>query len=113
MPNPNIIIAPSILAADLNNLQSEVESVEPYVEWLQVDVMDGRFVDNVSFDAQVVKGLKTNLLIDVHLMVIDPDKQFVDYIKAGAKHITFHAEAIKESDQRKALIQAIKSEGVE
>ncbi|MBT5237410.1 ribulose-phosphate 3-epimerase, partial [Candidatus Peregrinibacteria bacterium] len=66
--NP-IIIAPSILAADLSRLQEEVESVEQYADWLQVDVMDGHFVPNLTFGAPVVKWIKTNLPLDIHLMV--------------------------------------------
>jgi len=111
MGDSSIIIAPSILSADLTNLQDEVASVEPYCEWLQIDVMDGHFVDNLSFGAPVLKELETKLLLDVHLMVENPADRFEEFLDAGAKHITFHAEAVKDTDARRALIKAIKSGG--
>lgn len=111
MTSTNTIIAPSILSADFSKLAEEVKSVEPYAEWLQIDVMDGHFVPNLSFGAPVMKWIKTSMLLDVHLMVSNPIDRIDEFIKAGAKHITFHAEAVQDTDARKALIQAIRGKG--
>ena len=111
MSDSKIIIAPSILAADFNNLSEEIKSIEPFADWIQIDVMDGHFVDNLSFGAPVVDDIDTKLKIDVHLMVENPADRVEEFLKAGAQHITFHAEAVKNSDQRKALIEAIKAGG--
>ncbi|MBT4474650.1 ribulose-phosphate 3-epimerase, partial [Candidatus Peribacteria bacterium] len=67
-----IIIASSILSANFQKLQEEVDSVEKYADWIQVDVMDGHFVPNLSFGAPVVKWIETKLPIDIHLMVENP-----------------------------------------
>ena len=64
-----ILIAPSILSADFGKLQDEVASIEDSADWLQLDVMDGHFVPNLSFGAPVAKWIKTRLHLDVHLMV--------------------------------------------
>ena len=111
MSDTSVVIAPSILSADLTKLQEEVESIEPFSDWLQVDVMDGQFVDNLSFGAPVIKNLKTQLLIDAHLMVEDPQERVQEFLDAGARNITFHAEAVQGTDARKALIQAIRDGG--
>ncbi len=106
-----MIIAPSVLAADLGKLQSEVDSIEPYCEWVQIDVMDGHFVPNLSFGAPVVKCLKTTLILDAHLMVENPADRIKEFLDAGCKNITFHAEVVPETDARRALIQAIRKGG--
>ncbi|MFH1670669.1 MAG: ribulose-phosphate 3-epimerase [Patescibacteria group bacterium] len=111
MPDTSVIITPSILAANLGKLQEEVENIEPFSDWIQIDVMDGQFVDNLSFGAPVIKNLETKLLIDVHLMVEDPQERVQEFLDAGAKNITFHAEAVQGTDARKALIQAIRDGG--
>lgn len=106
-----MIIAPSILSADFSKLQEEVNSVEPYCEWLQVDVMDGHFVPNLSFGAPVIKWIKTNLVMDAHLMVQNPADRIKEFLKAGCKNITFHCEAVKDTTARLALIEAIREGG--
>lgn len=111
MPKNPIIIAPSILSADLANLQQEVDSVEPYADWLQVDVMDGHFVQNLSFGAPVIKHLKTDLPLDIHLMVSNPKERISEFLALNVAHITFHAEAVEKTEDRKELISAIKSGG--
>lgn len=106
-----VLITPSILAADLARLQEEVASIEPYADWIQADVMDGHFVPNLSFGAPVIRCLKTKLPLDIHLMVDNPANRVQEFLDAGAKHITFHAEAVQGTAERRALIAAIRKGG--
>jgi len=106
-----VLIAPSILSADLGHLQEEVASIESSADWLQVDVMDGHFVPNLSFGAPVVRWLKTTLPIDVHLMVQNPADRVKEFLALKVKNITFHAEVVEGVQARKALIQAIRAGG--
>lgn len=111
MSHSSIIIAPSILAADLAHLQKEVDTVKDDADWIQVDVMDGHFVPNLSFGAPVTKWIETPLHIDVHLMVSNPEERIEEFLALGVHHITFHAEAVPNTDSRKALMQAIRDGG--
>ncbi|MFA6523100.1 MAG: ribulose-phosphate 3-epimerase [Candidatus Peribacteraceae bacterium] len=111
MPKKKIFITPSILSADLSRLQEEVDSISPYADWIQVDVMDGHFVPNLTFGAPVMKDLKTALPLDAHLMVTNPADRVDEFLKAGAKNITFHAEAVLDTQQRRKLIAAIRAGG--
>ena len=90
------IVAPSLLAANWAQLEKEVKDVEAAgADWLHLDVMDGRFVPEITFGAgfvETVNGI-SNLELDVHLMIEEPEKHVERFIKAGATGITFHIEA--------------------
>lgn len=103
------LIAPSILSADFARLGEEIESVSN-ADWIHVDVMDGRFVPNLTIGPLVVKAARpvTTLPLDVHLMIVEPDNYVEEFAKAGANWITVHAEACAHLDRS---IQHIKSTG--
>lgn len=89
-------IAPSILSADFSRLGDEIRAVEEAgADYIHIDVMDGHFVPNITIGPLVVKAVRkiTNLTLDVHLMISDPDKYIDDFSSAGADIITVHAEA--------------------
>jgi ribulose-phosphate 3-epimerase len=90
------LIAPSILAADFARLEAEIQHVEEAgADWLHLDIMDGHFVDNISFGPAVVKTVRglTSLPLDVHLMIQHPDHYLQRFVEAGANSITVHVES--------------------
>ncbi len=96
--NGQILISPSILAADLLKLGSELQSVSN-ADFIHYDVMDGDFVPNISFGPGLLRAVKrgTDLPVDVHMMVSNPDEVFRDYLDAGADVLTFHMETAKHA----------------
>ena len=107
-PTGTIEVAPSILSADFSSLAADIARVEPEVNMLHVDVMDGHFVPNITIGPLVVKAIRphSDLFFDVHLMISDPVKYSTEYVKAGANGITFHLEAV---DDAAAVIKHIRS----
>jgi len=105
-------IAPSILSADFTRLGEEIKDVEKAgADYIHIDVMDGHFVPNITIGPMIVKAAKrvTDLPLDVHLMISDPDYFIEDFAEAGASIITVHAEAITHLHR---TIQFIRGKGV-
>ena len=90
-------LAPSILAADLLNLGSEIKKIEKSgAKYVHIDIMDGVFVPNISFGMPIISAVKkcTDLILDVHLMIVEPDRYLDEFIACGADIITFHIESL-------------------
>ena len=102
------IIAPSILAADFSQLANEIHKVEAAgADWIHCDIMDGHFVDNISFGPAIVGFVRkqTKLPLDVHLMIEHPDHYVPRFVEAGANSITVHVESEAKHDVAKTLQQ--------
>ncbi len=107
----DIGIAPSILAADFGYLMRDIKAVEGHADYLHIDVMDGHYVNNISFGIPVIQSIRkyTDMKFYTHLMITDPEKYIKAFADCGSDNITFHIECTDDPD---ALIASIRDLGV-
>ena len=111
MSKSNVLVAPSVLAANPLRYGEEIKSAElAGADWHHIDVMDGHFVPNLTFGLPLIKSLKkvSKIPLDVHIMVSNPDEVALSYVEAGADILVFHAEAARHGHR---LAQAIRAAG--
>ena len=107
---PRLQLSPSVLTADFARMGDEVRSVAPYVDWFHLDVMDGHYVDNITFGTSTVEAINNSVdqPLHVHLMIEDPGKYAEGFVKAGADRVSFHPETTPEPRE---VIERIRSLG--
>lgn len=113
-----IQIIPAIIAKDFQELKNKIKRIEPFVEWAQLDVMDGKFVENITWpyaepgknNLLDLRELKTDLKLEAHLMIENPEEVVDDWIKSGVKRIIIHHES---TEKHKEIIERIKDAGLE
>lgn len=113
-----IQIVPAIIAKDFQEISEKIKKIESYVKWAQLDVMDGAFVNNLTWpyaergknSSSDLKKLKTNLNLEAHLMINNPEEVIDDWINSGVKRIIFHYEA---TDKHQEILDKIKKAGLE
>lgn len=106
-----IEIIPAILTKDFQELQEKIKKVESYVDWVQLDVMDGQFVDNTTWNNPAdLKNLKTKLKLSVQLMIKNPEEHLDEWIDSGVERIIFHYTSTKK---HKEIIEKIKKAGLQ
>src|SRR5690606_25845222 len=106
------LIAPSVLAADFANLQRDIEMInKSEADWFHIDIMDGVFVPNISYGMPVLEAIVKHAkkTIDVHLMIVDPDRYIKEFARLGSNNLTVHYEACNHLHR---TLQAIKAEGM-
>lgn len=108
-----LLLAPSVLNADLSDLRKVVEVVEDVADVLHLDVMDGVFVPNLTFGPLLVKAFRTvtDLMLDIHLMISRPGLFVPRFLEAGADWVSFHIEAVTSKEEALSLIRTIKDAG--
>ena len=111
MIHNSIEVIPAIIAKDFEELERKIKLVEPYVNWVQLDIMDGKLVSNETFnDPLQIHALNTKINIEVHLMTWEPEHTIDDWIKSGVKRIIFHYES---THKKAEVLDKIKAAGLE